>query len=238
MAKRKWEQIADTLRQQIVTGKLEPGQELPTNLELMKKFEVHAATVQQAVNALISEGLIVSSGSSSNRRTVHKPPERSIRSCGFLTEAGDHRKQEILELKILDSNNQIPETVKEQINAPTLYFRTRQYKNGVPVAVSQSYLPGILPLKDFQKELSKPSVELYTLMKKHGFNPKTCRESLIASPATKDEQELLLMPRHTSWPVVRITRLVYDPDGNLLEYCLLVDRADCYEFVYEFNLNI
>lgn len=183
MAKaRKWEQIAHTLRQQILSGKLKPGQDFPTNLELMKMFEVHAATIQQAVNALIAEGLVVSAGSSSARRTVYKPPERSVRAGGFLTEAGEQGKQEVLQLKLLDTLDNVPEAVRKQLNAPALLYRTRQWKNGVAVAVSESYLPGILPLKAFEKKLADPSVELYNLMKKHGFNPVTCRESLIASP--------------------------------------------------------
>ena len=236
--KRKWEEIADTLREQIISGKLKPEQDFPTNLELMKAFEVHAATIQQAVNALITEGLVISSGSSSTRRTVYKPPERSVRSSGFLTEAGNRGLQEILELKIIDTADEVLEDVGKHFNLPFLKYKTRQYRDNIPVAISEAYLPNNLPLEKFKEELTDPSVELYGLMKKYGFNPITCRESLVVSSPTQEEQELLRLPRLSFLPTVRITRLVYDSKGYLLEYCLLVDRADCYEFTYEFPLTV
>jgi GntR family transcriptional regulator len=234
----KWEQIANMLRNEIKMGKLKPGQDFPTNLELMKSFGVHAATIQQAVNALINEGLVISSGSSSTRRTVYKPPTRSIRKCGFLTDAGESGKQEILQLSFLNNTNDIPEDVGKLLNAPVLLYKTRQWRDGIAVAVSESYLPGILPLKNIKKELANPQIELYSLLQKYGFEPKTCSESLVASPPTREDQEALQLPRHTAWPVVRIKRLVWDQDGNLLEYCKLLDRADSYEFVYEFDLHL
>ncbi|ACV62316.1 transcriptional regulator, GntR family [Desulfofarcimen acetoxidans DSM 771] len=236
--KRKWEEIADTMREQIISGKFKPGQDFPTNLELMKTFEVHAATIQQAVNALITEGLVISSGSSSNRRTVYKPPERSVRSAGFLTEVGSRGTQEILELKIIDTADEAPEDVSKHFSFPILKYKTRQYRDNIPVAISEAYLSNNIPLEKFKEELMDPAVELYSLMKKYGFNPTTCRESLVVSSPNLEEQELLRLPRLTFLPTVRITRLVYDSKGCLLEYCLLVDRADCYEFTYEFPLTV
>ncbi|WP_082789123.1 UTRA domain-containing protein [Desulfolucanica intricata] len=204
----------------------------------MKTFEVHAATIQQAVNALIAEGMVISSGSSSTRRTVYKPPERSVRNSGFLTETGDRGLQEILELKIINAVDEIPEAVMKYFSLPVLKYITRQFRDNIPVAISEAYLPNNLPLEEFQEVLKDPSVELYGLMKKHGFNPTACRETLVISSPNQEEQELLQLSRLTSCPVVRITRLVYDPKHNLLEYCLLVDRADCYEFHYEFPLMV
>jgi len=235
--KSKWQKIADTLREQILDGHFKPGQNFPTNKELMVLFDTHVGTVQQAVNALINEGFVISSGSGSSKRIVAKPPTRSTRSCGFPEDAGKADRQEILELKIISSKDDLPEAIFKAVGTPVLLYRTRQWRDGMVVAVSESYLPSLLPLDRFLVELQSPDVSLYEMMRKYGFDPSTCREKLIAAPPTPEEQEALNMPQHSAWPVVHITRSVFDHDGRLLEYCLLLDRADCYEFSYEFNLT-
>ncbi len=233
--KHKWQQIADTLRDQIISGYYKPGQEFPTTRDLMILFDTHAGTVQQAVNRLISEGIIISSGSGSSKRIVAKPPTRSTRSCGFMEDAGTSGWQEVLELKIIDSIKDLPDALQKALSIPVLKYKTRQWRDGIAVAISESYLPGFLPLQKFLVELQSPTSNLYGLMREYGFNPIRCRETLIAAPPALEEEEALSLPAAS--PVVRITRLVYDPSGKMLEYCLLLDRADCYEFSYEFELS-
>jgi GntR family transcriptional regulator len=75
----KWEDIAASLRKRIVSGELKPGQDFPSTLELMEEFKVYASTIQNAINALIREGLILSPGSGSKRRFVRPLVERSTR---------------------------------------------------------------------------------------------------------------------------------------------------------------
>ncbi len=235
--KHKWQQIADNLREQILNDRLKPGQEFPTTKELMIMFDTHVNTVQQAVNRLIAEGLVISSGSGSSKRIVARPPIRSTRSCGFPEDAGAAGRQEILELRLISSRQDLPDAVLKATGTPVLLYKTRQWRDGVAVAISEAYLPRPLPLERFLVELQSPSVSLYNLMRNYGFDPNICRETLIAAPATPEEQEILNMPQYSAWPVVHITRLVYDPEGSLLEYCLLLDRADSYEFSYEFVLS-
>ncbi|MBO0767873.1 MAG: GntR family transcriptional regulator, partial [Solirubrobacterales bacterium] len=63
--------IADTLRQEITSGKLAPGAELPSETELSQRFEVSRGTVRQALGALRSEGLIA--GGRGRRALVNRP---------------------------------------------------------------------------------------------------------------------------------------------------------------------
>ena len=52
-----YEQLADMLRERIRTGELQPGDPLPTELELAKTYNVSRTTARQAVLALVREGL-------------------------------------------------------------------------------------------------------------------------------------------------------------------------------------
>src|SRR5690625_1548566 len=55
-----WTQIADDLRAQIDDGRLGPDTRLPSTRELMDTWDVANATVQRALRALQSDGLIES----------------------------------------------------------------------------------------------------------------------------------------------------------------------------------
>lgn len=53
------ERLAADLRQQIESGELQPGDQLPTVAELAKRYQVSTATVSKALRTLKDEGLIV-----------------------------------------------------------------------------------------------------------------------------------------------------------------------------------
>ncbi|MGW0561160.1 GntR family transcriptional regulator [Streptomyces sp. NPDC003016] len=53
-------QVAEYLRRQIQSGKLGPGDKVPSSRELQEKFGLASATVQNAFRMLKSEGLIYS----------------------------------------------------------------------------------------------------------------------------------------------------------------------------------
>jgi GntR family transcriptional regulator len=53
-----YQQIAEALRGQIQSGVLEPGQQLPTELELRERYDASRNTVRDAIKRLISLGLV------------------------------------------------------------------------------------------------------------------------------------------------------------------------------------
>ena len=58
MAVKAYEQVADALHRQVVTGELEPGSRLPTEVELASGFGVSRATVREALRLLAAQSLI------------------------------------------------------------------------------------------------------------------------------------------------------------------------------------
>ncbi|MBN1287457.1 MAG: GntR family transcriptional regulator [Anaerolineae bacterium] len=54
----KYQQLADLLRQQIASGKLQPNDRLPTEDELCETYRVSRGTIREAIRVLVDEGLI------------------------------------------------------------------------------------------------------------------------------------------------------------------------------------
>lgn len=233
----KWQELYQILRKRIIDGVYPPGSDFPTNIELVQEFNLHTATIQQAVNALIREGLVFSSTKRAVRRKVRPALHRSRRKGGFTNDlTGKKAKKELVELKIITDEKDIPQEVLQEMKPPVLFYYHNQWLDDTLIAVSRSYIPNLIPLDKLENMLKQEGARLYLSMKALGFNPTMCEEALIAGPSTEEENLDLQLPANSSITVARITHKVFDDDGNLLEYCFLIDRADCHVFEYRFPL--
>jgi GntR family transcriptional repressor for pyruvate dehydrogenase complex len=53
-----YEEIADVIKEQITSGKLQPGEKLPSTRELSERFQVGRSTMREALSALKAMGLV------------------------------------------------------------------------------------------------------------------------------------------------------------------------------------
>lgn len=72
--------VAATLRRQILSGELAPGDSLPTESELISRLGVSRETVRMALRLLDAEGLTTTSQGRGGVRIRHPEPERVARS--------------------------------------------------------------------------------------------------------------------------------------------------------------
>jgi GntR family transcriptional regulator len=232
----KWQDIYQQLRDRILRGQLKPGQDFPTNFELMKEFDAHAATIQNAVNALIREGLVYSAENTTKKRSVRPLPYRLNRRGDIIKDSDDTGKESVLQLKIITQERDIPREIREEIEAPALFYHTIHMRDDMITAIHKTYIPNLIPLDRLKSRLIKRNISIYDAIKILGYHPNECEETLISSLASPDEIDELEMPKNASIPIVRITRKVFDYRGRLLLISLMTDRADCYTFQYRFSL--
>lgn len=162
----------------------------------------------------------------------------SSRSGGFSQDHGNRAKKNLLELRLLESPNDLPEILRRELQVPILLYKTLQLRNEKPVAISNSYLPNSLPLKDLKKVLEgvkkDPTLSLYKTLESYGRKPISCEETVEVDPnPTQEECEYLQIQND---PVIRVSRKTFDASSQLVEYCLMTLRADCYKLVYRFAL--
>jgi GntR family transcriptional regulator len=233
----KWEEIYEVLKNRILSNEWPPGFQIPSNLELVKEFDAKSTlTIQQAINQLIKDGLIQSQGRGKHaKRTVRVIPMRSVnyRKGGFSKEFGKRSSKKILDIRILQKD--VPEALQDEITHPALFYHTEQLLDGQLVAVSKSYIPNRVPMKELFKLMEQANASLYGSLEYLGFKPVSCEEFLICDLATEEEQKALHLPKNSNIPVVRLKRKTYDAKKELVEICLLTYRADVYEFAYQFD---
>lgn len=75
------EQLAATLREDIRTGRLRPGDELPRDRELVARHQISHSTVARAIDTLRAEGLVAGRVGSGRSVIDHPPPQRVYRAA-------------------------------------------------------------------------------------------------------------------------------------------------------------
>jgi GntR family transcriptional regulator, arabinose operon transcriptional repressor len=53
-----YQQLAAIIRKQVIYGELKPGDKLPSEFELVKQYTISRSSVRQAIDILVSEGLV------------------------------------------------------------------------------------------------------------------------------------------------------------------------------------
>lgn len=231
MAVTKWREIYKLVLKDINNGVYLPGMVLPTTDDFGSLYGVSNNVVQKALNRLQEEGFIITLYENFDRKRIVMPePKRSLRAAGFKADNKDNPTAftERLELDII---NDPPDKVKDELGSYALRRLTRQWRDHIPVAVSESYIPPIVPLKILKSMLTEGK-GLYASLEELGFKPATCQESLVSKMASEDDMKHLYGPKIV---IVEIERKVYDKSGNLIELCFLKDRADSYVFSYKFK---
>lgn len=101
-----YEQVADQLRDLIMSGELAPGERLPNEALLAREFGVSRATVREALRVLAAQNLLrtakgAGGGSYVTLPTVDHISEFLRSNIGLLTESRDLTLDELVEARLL-----------------------------------------------------------------------------------------------------------------------------------------
>jgi GntR family transcriptional repressor for pyruvate dehydrogenase complex len=101
-----YEQVADQLRELIMTGELSPGERLPNEALLAREFGVSRATVREALRVLAAQNLLrtakgAGGGSYVTLPTVDHISEFLRANIGLLTDSQDVTLDELIEAREL-----------------------------------------------------------------------------------------------------------------------------------------
>lgn len=145
--------IADDLRARIESGELGPGQQLPTQLELVDQYEVARMTVRQALNELVNEGLVISRRPQGlfvrDRKRMayrpqsefHRPPSDVMdRFMAAITQEGRTPSQTI-DVALSKPPTEVQQRLNIDPDATVVVRRRTRSIDGEPFNINDSYYP-------------------------------------------------------------------------------------------------
>ena len=221
-----YHQLADILRQDIVSGRLKAGQRLATEFELMERFGVSRTTVRQTIARLQQEGVIaVHRGKGTFVAATKIEPELSALT-GFVEDMqalGLSASAKVLGVRNEKCSAQVAEALRMREGELVTRITRVRLAEDVPVSFEYSYLP-----LEFGQRVAQEDLEvlpIFTLLEdKYGVPLGEAWYRIEAGPAGRAVAEALGLARGA--PVLAIERTTYSVDGVPVDFEQMFYRGD------------
>ncbi|MHB1162022.1 MAG: GntR family transcriptional regulator [Chloroflexota bacterium] len=228
-------QLRTLLLQQIESGALKPGDTMPTERELIDRFGVSRITVRQAVNSLMSDGLLYRQRGLGTFVRSNRIEQELSTLTGF--------SEEMLArgltpgAKLISAEMAAPDACvasRLQLSAGQNVFRMVRVRlaDGEPMAFDVNYLPPDLGERLMQENLQEA---LYTLFDRYGVEIDWADQAIQSTPADEFVASHLGIKKGT--PVLQMERVVYTVDGRPVELSRTSYRADRYTYRVRLKRN-
>ena len=220
-------QLAEQLEQAIRDGTLQPGDRLDTEVDLSQRLGLGRPTVRQAVQELVSKGLLVRRrgiGTQVVRSPVDRPLE--LTSLHEDLAAGGHRPTTlVLELASIPASQEVARALLVERGEPVVFLARLRSRSTEPLAVMHNWLPaGLVDLTNEQLQAEG----LYALMRRSGVNLRVAQQRIGARGADRTQSRLLGL--RLGAPVLTMDRTSYDDNGSPIEFAKHCYRADSHAF--------
>ncbi|MBU2588979.1 MAG: phosphonate metabolism transcriptional regulator PhnF [Alphaproteobacteria bacterium] len=228
-----WRAIAEDIERDIRERVLAPGDKLPSEHMLVRKYYVTRHMVRLALNKLINKGIIESHqgrGTFVRRSAVAFPIGLRTRFATHADEAGIEYQLETSRLEQAIMPPHVARAFGVKITTPGILVERLSRIDDEPHAISQHYflderLPGFIAAY-------KEAGSITEALRQCGISDYIrYRTHIISRLPSKDEAELLRMPGHV--PLLITRAINHDVGGTMIEFGETRVPADRIELVIE-----
>lgn len=240
----KYAEIAEALRAEILSGKWPPDSKLPSEAQLMDRFDAAQGTVRRALAILQAEGLTEArQGAGVFVRTFRPILRDAVRRLSaqqwgqgkaiWTADIGS-RHLDVDQVQVFRPTEEPPGHVVAILGTADVWVRRRRYSiEERRVMLATSYLPA--EIVDGSPITQGDSGEggTYARLLELGFRPERFIEDIVGRMPTKDEVASLELPSGS--PVLAITRTAFTESGREVEVNDMVLDARSYVLRYSFK---
>lgn len=213
-----WRAIASALRADLAEGRYRPGDKLPTEAELARRFAVNRHTVRHALSALAEDGVVQSRrGAGTFVRAVptEYPLGRRVRFHENLMQAGRHPEKRVLTVETRTATDGEARALDIAAGAAVCGYRGMSLGDRVPIALFESVFPlDRLPGIDRALAATSSVTEALARVGVPDYTRLSTRLTAIRADAT---QALHLQMREGD-PLMRSTAVNVDLGGVPVEF--------------------
>ena len=247
MAGPMYRQIADELRRKIDSGELAPGDQLPTEDELMEEYRASRNTVRGAIKHLASLGLV---DTQHGKGTFVAEPVNPIVTT-LTTDPGTGRgggeglvytaevarsgrvastKPTLVQVSL--ASEVIADNLRIPVGAEVISRHEDRFVDGEPWSLQTSYYPKTLTTVA-PRLLEAGDIEGGTVgyLASCGIRQAGFRDAIEMRPPEPAEIEFFGLPADGRIQVVEIFRTAFDQEANRVRLTITVYRADRNRFI-------
>lgn len=223
------EKITKELQRRITSGKLKPGDLLPSEVELCEEFEASRGPVRQAIASLRAEGL-VSSGR--GRRSVVLSARRPesfmsvLSSYAWMQEHGLNPTTKMLWMARRPAPAHVAEALGKQPQDPIISVSRVLLSRGTPEILERQYFP--LEVGMHVLAMDPDDDDIHRELLREGVDLNSCIRTSEVIRADSTMSQLLEVQEGTALIASRIH--VADSAGTPVEYAEYICPADRRKF--------
>ncbi|RRQ12155.1 GntR family transcriptional regulator [Corynebacterium bovis] len=209
-------QIAHHLRELITSGDLRPGDELPSEAELCRRFRTSRSPVRQALTALRTEGLI-SAGQGRRSVVLSQASSQSFSTLLSFTEwcrsLGVTPGQWTLELARRPASEETAELLDTDPAAPVVEILRLRSMDGTPVMLERATFP--LDVGRHLFDVDTDACSIYEHLTSRGIELYRAEHRIDALAAP--EADAAVLGTDPGSPLLRVRRQTTDLRGRVVE---------------------
>ncbi len=229
----KYESIAEDIQHKIQTGEYRADERLPQEKELCKQYDASRITVREALDLLVSRGLITRRrGAGTFVKTLvgeamaAEEFARSQQFGGFSNDMeGRVVRSKVHQFTLLQAPKEVAGKLRVSENAFVCYICRTRIVDGKPHVVEYTYMP-----TDFITGITAEVVEnsIYQYIEEQlKLKIKSAHRIARADMPTEEEKEWLAIGKEQI-PILEVEQVAYLDDGRIFEYSKSRHRADCF----------
>lgn len=224
-------QIFESLYDQIESGHYKPGDQIPSERDLSQQLDVSRMTVRQALNSLVNQGLAYrrqGAGTFVANPKVEHHVDILISFKESMEQIGMSQKVKLLALDQIRANKKLANKLHINIGQLLYYIHRIRLHNEEPISLEHSYFPALICPHIEEFDLEKRSI--YEILEnEYGIQLDIADQYFEPVVANKYESEMLSVSLNA--PLMLVSRVSYDVDGQAIEYGKDIYRGDKTRFV-------
>jgi GntR family transcriptional regulator len=243
--------IADAIRGLITAGELAPGDQLPSERELARRFGTARNTAREGIRQLADEGLVTAQH---GRGVFVRDRQRLFRWGNDRYSRRTHRETGLTPFRLeMQRQGKTPRVEVDSITRTVPPFeiaerlkvspddesvverRNHYYADDEPIQVVTTYLRWTDANGTPLMQPSTGPGGIYARLEEHGHTMTTGQDEITARMAHHDEAMTLGLPPGV--PVLDVLHTSYNQHGEPFEVTRFVHRADRAGLVYTFPIE-
>jgi len=218
-------QLKEIIREQCASW--EPGQLIPSELELCQMYSVSRTTVRKALDHLTQEGLLYRI---QGKGTFVAPPklrERFVHQAAGIYEDMASRgvivRTQVLEQTVIPASKLVAPELQLVVGSPVIKLVRLRFIGDEPLLISTTFLP-YRSFPGLENE-DLTAVSLYAVLReKYGIRLGHGTRLVEAEPCSDEEAELLHIAPAT--PLLVVSGIMYDTEGRPVDCGFARHRGD------------
>lgn len=221
-----YEQIANPIEAEILSGNLAPGQLIEDEVSMATRLKVARPTARRALQELTSKGLVTRRrgvGTRVTPRYVHRPMKLSSLNEDLIS-AGFTPTTKVLTYEVREASEEEAEQLDVSTGEGVLAITRLRHVDDRPLALMKNLIP--LDMAPGWQELNEQG--LYQCLRRRGIEVLSATQAIGAREATEEEAELL--EEAPGSPLLTMHRIGRTSDDRVAEVGDHLYRPSLYSF--------